>query len=159
MSDTYWRDQAVCRDEDPELFFPEGFKSPQNLLQAEDARVVCRRCPVRAACLADAMRREGAQGAGYRNGVVGGLLPSERHKLYRKSVAPHENAQIEKAARETARRYGGRVVQYADRGLTYGKIATRLRQPTEVVRRAHALILSGQVTPTPERDDRPVLAA
>ena len=40
-----WRHRAACRDEDPELFFPIGNTGPA-LLQIEEAKAVCRRCPV-----------------------------------------------------------------------------------------------------------------
>src|SRR5258708_4026099 len=40
-----WRHRALCRDEDPELFFPIGNTGPA-LLQIEEARTVCRRCTV-----------------------------------------------------------------------------------------------------------------
>ncbi len=39
-----WRHDSVCRDEDPELFFPIGTSGPA-LLQVEQAKSVCRRCP------------------------------------------------------------------------------------------------------------------
>ncbi len=45
-----WRHNAVCREEDPELFFPIGNTGPA-LLQIEEAKAVCRRCPVIEQCL------------------------------------------------------------------------------------------------------------
>ena len=45
-----WRHHAVCRDEDPELFFPIGTSGPA-LLQVEQAKAVCRRCSVTDQCL------------------------------------------------------------------------------------------------------------
>jgi len=38
-----WRHKAVCRDEDPELFFP--WKQWPALAQIADAKLVCNRCP------------------------------------------------------------------------------------------------------------------
>jgi WhiB family transcriptional regulator, redox-sensing transcriptional regulator len=49
-----WTDDAACRDYDTELFFPVGTSGPA-LRQAERAKAICRRCPVRAACLAWAL--------------------------------------------------------------------------------------------------------
>lgn len=46
-----WRHKAVCREEDPELFFPVGNSGPA-LAQIAKAKVVCNRCPVTAQCLA-----------------------------------------------------------------------------------------------------------
>ena len=40
-----WRHEAVCRDEDPELFFPVGNSGPA-LTQIAKAKLVCNRCPV-----------------------------------------------------------------------------------------------------------------
>ncbi|MEE2046582.1 WhiB family transcriptional regulator, partial [Nocardiopsis tropica] len=45
-----WRHDAACRDEDPELFFPIGNFGPA-LIQIEEAKAVCQRCPVSSACL------------------------------------------------------------------------------------------------------------
>lgn len=44
-----WRHYATCRTEDPELFFPVG-DSDQARLQAEDAKRICRTCPVIEQC-------------------------------------------------------------------------------------------------------------
>ena len=45
-----WRHRAICRDEDPELFFPVGNSGPA-LLQIAEAKAVCQRCPVTSECL------------------------------------------------------------------------------------------------------------
>src|SRR5262249_44094031 len=49
-ADYGWRSQALCRDTDPDLFFPVGTTGGA-LLQLEQARAVCRQCPVQADCL------------------------------------------------------------------------------------------------------------
>ena len=46
-----WRHKAVCREEDPELFFPVGNSGPA-LAQIASAKLVCNRCPVTNQCLA-----------------------------------------------------------------------------------------------------------
>lgn len=74
-----WRHRAACRDEDPELFFPVGNKGPA-LLQIEEAKVVCQRCPVRDECLAWALR------AGQEAGVCGGMSEDERRALKRRNA-------------------------------------------------------------------------
>ncbi|MER6117593.1 WhiB family transcriptional regulator [Streptomyces sp. A0642] len=73
-----WRMRAACRDEDPDLFFPIGSTGPA-LVQTEDAKAVCRACPVRRECLQWAL--ENNQDAG----VWGGLAEDERRKLKRRS--------------------------------------------------------------------------
>ncbi|MEV4872853.1 WhiB family transcriptional regulator [Streptomyces syringium] len=86
-----WRHNAVCREEDPDLFFPVGNTGP-SLLQIEEAKAVCRRCPVRKQCLQWAL--ESGQDAG----VWGGLSEDERRSLKRR--AARERAR--NAARATA---------------------------------------------------------
>jgi len=61
-----WRDEAVCRDEDPELFFPVGTAGPA-LRQVEQAQAVCRGCSVSAECLG------WATATGQAAGVWGGV--------------------------------------------------------------------------------------
>jgi WhiB family redox-sensing transcriptional regulator len=72
-----WRDRAECLGEDPDLFFPVG-TAGSALVQVERAKAVCRRCPVRQACLELAVS-EGQQG-----GVWGGLSEEERRALLRR---------------------------------------------------------------------------
>ena len=74
-----WRHDAACRDEDPELFFPIGNTGPA-LMQIEEAKAVCRRCPVIDTCLSWAL--ESGQDAG----VWGGLSEDERRALKRRNA-------------------------------------------------------------------------
>jgi WhiB family transcriptional regulator, redox-sensing transcriptional regulator len=69
-----WRDRAACLGEDPELFFPDGNTRPA-LVQAEEAKAVCRRCEVTATCLKWALE------SGQEAGVWGGLSEEERRAL------------------------------------------------------------------------------
>jgi WhiB family redox-sensing transcriptional regulator len=73
-----WTDRAVCRDEDPELFFPGGMEGPA-LLQIAEAKAVCARCPVRAECLEYALRE-------LPYGVAGGLTEDERRTARQRSA-------------------------------------------------------------------------
>jgi WhiB family transcriptional regulator, redox-sensing transcriptional regulator len=72
-----WRHHAVCRDEDPELFFPIGTSGPA-LLQVEQAKAVCRRCSVTDECLRWALD------TGQDAGVWGGMSEEERRALKRR---------------------------------------------------------------------------
>jgi WhiB family redox-sensing transcriptional regulator len=74
---TQWMDRGVCRDEDPELFFPVGTSGPAKV-QTEEAKSVCRRCPVSSECLTWAL--DSGQGAG----VWGGMSEDERSALKRR---------------------------------------------------------------------------
>jgi len=71
-----WTRQAVCRDADPELFFsPAGEKGKARRQREAAAKVVCRACPARAACLAYSLATETAS---TRHGVWAALTPDER---------------------------------------------------------------------------------
>lgn len=74
-----WRDRAACLDEDPELFFPIGNTGPA-LQQIEEAKAICRTCPVIDECLRFAL--ENGQDAG----VWGGLSEDERRALKRRKA-------------------------------------------------------------------------
>ena len=74
-----WRHRAVCRDEDPELFFPVGTSGPA-IAQVAEAKTVCARCPVVSECLAWAL--ESGQDAG----VWGGMSEDERRALKRRNA-------------------------------------------------------------------------
>jgi WhiB family redox-sensing transcriptional regulator len=65
--DTRWRDQALCAQTDPEIFFPEV---GQNAIAA---RRGCAACPARDACLADALARGDQE-----YGVLGGTTARDR---------------------------------------------------------------------------------
>lgn len=73
-----WRASAACRNVDPDLFFPVGNGAPA-LIQAEEAKEICRRCPVREACLDWAM-----DDSRQVTGVWGGLREDERRALKRR---------------------------------------------------------------------------
>jgi WhiB family redox-sensing transcriptional regulator len=72
-----WRHRAICRDEDPELFFPIGNSGPA-LLQIAEAKAVCQRCPVTSECLGWAIE------TGQDAGVWGGMSEDERRALKRR---------------------------------------------------------------------------
>jgi WhiB family redox-sensing transcriptional regulator len=66
-----WRDEAACRDENPELFFP----LPSNTADERRAKAICWTCPVREDCLADALT------TGASEGIWGGLTDEERRQF------------------------------------------------------------------------------
>ncbi|MBY8339554.1 WhiB family transcriptional regulator [Streptomyces spinosirectus] len=75
-----WRDRAACRSEDPDLFFPIGTSGPA-LMQTEQAKAVCRRCPVRERCLRWALDTTECMG------VWGGTSETERRALRQRQRA------------------------------------------------------------------------
>lgn len=68
-----WRCRAVCREADPEAFFPPRGGS------ARPAKRVCSRCPVAAECLDEALGYPASEDFGIR----GGLSERERVVLRR----------------------------------------------------------------------------
>ncbi|MGW6469457.1 WhiB family transcriptional regulator [Streptomyces rubiginosohelvolus] len=76
---TNWRTYAACRTEDPDLFFPIGTSGPA-IAQAEEAKAVCRRCPVMEACL------DWALDSGQDHGVWGGTDESDRRRIHRRAA-------------------------------------------------------------------------
>lgn len=79
MAGIDWQDRAACRDENPELFFPTGDTGPA-LLQIEQAKAVCNRCPVMGQC------RQWALETRQDSGVWGGLSEGERRATQRRQT-------------------------------------------------------------------------
>jgi WhiB family transcriptional regulator, redox-sensing transcriptional regulator len=69
-----WRENAACRDADPDLFFPIG-AAGNSLRQADEAKRICRRCPAQNQCLAWALEN------GITDGVWGGTTENERRAI------------------------------------------------------------------------------
>jgi len=82
-----WRHIAACREVDPELFFPIGNSGPA-LLQIEEAKQVCRRCPAIDECLRWAID------TGQDAGVWGGMSEDERRALKRRTVRLRARASV-----------------------------------------------------------------
>ena len=74
-----WRQSALCREQDPELFFPIGTTGPA-AIQVAEAKAVCRRCPSLDPCLRWALE------TGQDAGVWGGTSEDERRALKRRST-------------------------------------------------------------------------
>lgn len=73
-----WRDQALCAEVDPELFFPEKGGSTRH------PKRVCGGCEVRAECL------EYALAHGIRDGIWGGLSDRDRRRLLRNQTTTED---------------------------------------------------------------------
>ena len=67
-----WQEQALCRQTDPEAFFPEKGGTTW------EAKRICGRCDVKAECLEYALDNN------ERFGIWGGLSERERRKLKRR---------------------------------------------------------------------------
>ncbi|MFJ4468690.1 WhiB family transcriptional regulator [Streptomyces sp. NPDC089424] len=86
-----WRTRGLCLGEDPDLFFPIGnTHSGRTAVQVDEAKAVCRRCPVAERCLAWAVD------VGPVEGIWGGMTEGERRALrvrtVRRAVMTHTAA-------------------------------------------------------------------
>jgi len=75
-----WRDVALCRDTDPDLFFPVGTTGPA-IEQIESAKAVCQQCEAQTPCL------EYALATNQDSGVWGGTSEEERRQLRKRYAA------------------------------------------------------------------------
>jgi len=75
-----WRNNAICRDTDPDLFFPVG-TTGQALVQIDRAKEVCDQCTVKVDCLEFALETN------QDSGIWGGTSEEERRKLRREYVS------------------------------------------------------------------------
>ncbi|QFG23521.1 WhiB family transcriptional regulator [Actinomadura sp. WMMB 499] len=81
-NEEHWTDHAICRGEDPDLFFPIGYSAEILREQERAAKAICGNCPVQVDCLTWALR------VGEPDGVWGGTTPEERRHLRRTADAP-----------------------------------------------------------------------
>lgn len=79
-ADYDWRDGAICRDTDPDLFFPVG-TTGNALVQIERAKQVCTECSVRTECLEFALETN------QDSGIWGGTSEEERRVIRRRIAA------------------------------------------------------------------------
>lgn len=81
--DMAWQDDAACRGEDPDLFFPErGCVGHAKLRQAQ---AICEGCAVRSDCLEYALHH--GENAGVWGGLSGKQLVTERRRRWRAARA------------------------------------------------------------------------
>lgn len=66
--------EAECRNYDPELFFPLGDK--EHGAEVEEAKAVCRSCPISEECLQDNIESP--------FGIYGGTTPGQRRVILRR---------------------------------------------------------------------------
>jgi len=76
-ADYTWRTDAICRDTDPDLFFPVG-TTGYAVLQIDRAKQVCGECPVSAECLQYALDTN------QDSGIWGGTSEEERRAIRRR---------------------------------------------------------------------------
>jgi hypothetical protein len=67
----FWRDDAACKDQPLDLFYPEDYDDPSAAFE------LCQRCPVQADCFAHAIKHE-------RHGIWAHTTPLDRKKIRQK---------------------------------------------------------------------------
>jgi hypothetical protein len=90
-----WRSRAACRGVDPEVFFPTAERGPVYDAQVSVAKAVCVGCPVREACLTEALAR-------IPYGIAGGLTAEERRGRGRRRNEAGPAAVLEEGLRPGA---------------------------------------------------------
>mgnify|MGYP003329217639 FL=1 len=76
-ADYTWRQDAICRDTDPDLFFPVG-TTGYAVMQIDRAKQVCGECPVSSDCLQYALDTN------QDSGIWGGTSEEERRDIRRR---------------------------------------------------------------------------
>lgn len=69
-----WTDRAICHGADPELWFPIGYGN-EFTTQIDEAKAICADCPVREACLNEAL-------SNHLGGIWGGTTDEERRNIH-----------------------------------------------------------------------------
>ena len=85
IEDDDWRDDAACRDTNPDLFFPVGTTGPA-IEQIDQAKAVCHECPSQGPCLEFALMTN------QDSGVWGGTSEEERRKIRKQWLARQRRA-------------------------------------------------------------------
>ncbi len=75
-----WRELSLCRDSEPNLFFPVGSTGPA-IAQIQEAKKVCGECSVQESCLQYALQTN------QEAGVWGGYAEDERRRLRKRWLA------------------------------------------------------------------------
>jgi WhiB family redox-sensing transcriptional regulator len=116
-----WRQDAACRDADPELFFPDQGQLPQTAR----AKEVCASCAVRGPCLDHALH--GPLARDDRHGIFAGTTARDRTRLRgRPAMAQGTRFLTDRAAAEQAWALANQVsIDRAARDLGVSKQALR----------------------------------
>jgi len=108
---TDWTTRAACKGTDPDELFVQG--AAQNR-----AKLICRGCPVRTECLADALDN------GIEFGVWGGMTERERRALLRRRPEVTSWRELLERARDEYERSDGRLDGLRSRAGACGRPAT-----------------------------------
>jgi hypothetical protein len=108
-ADYTWRRDAICRDTDPDLFFPVG-TTGYALVQIDRAKQVCGECPVHVECLEYALETNQDSGSG--------AAPAKRSGAPFAAVSPAASASSSDLHTSPTELTPQRAVRRAERGQT-----------------------------------------
>lgn len=143
---TNWSARAACATADPDLFFPEPDTTAERIAEAKQ---ICAGCPVRQACLEDAVRR------GESDAICGGLTGVERRKLLRLEGQPGRVRRPGRAsARQLAVKHGAHLlVSLVEWKMSVQQVAESLGSTPLGVYRAYLLLVPPR--PGQQRSKKP----
>ncbi|GGS96683.1 WhiB family transcriptional regulator [Streptomyces violaceus] len=134
-----WQTRAACSTADSDLFFPDEDTPKERI---EQAKQICAACPVRQACLEDAIRR------GESEAICGGLTERER-----RAVVALEGKRLRRPGRASARqlavKHGAHMlVSLVEWRMSVQQVAETLGSTPMGVYRAYVMLVplrAGQV--------------
>jgi WhiB family redox-sensing transcriptional regulator len=131
---TDWSARAACSTANPDLFFPEPDTPAERVAEAKQ---ICAACPVRQACLEDAVRR------GETDAICGGLTGAERRKLLRlEGRAGRFRRPGRASARQLAVKHGAHLlVSLVEWQMNVQQVAEALGSTPVGVYRAYLLLV------------------
>jgi WhiB family redox-sensing transcriptional regulator len=116
-TDISWMESAVCRQTDPDMFFPEKHRTPDLIRTINAAKRVCVECPVKLECLTAALAHNEAAG------IWGG----------------HNFATLDTGERrELRKRLGVQILEFFEHGTESGHRAHYRRGETPCLRCSNA---------------------
>lgn len=119
MTSLFWMNDALCRESDPETWFPVGTQGPA-VEQIKQAKAVCLDCPVKVECL------EWSLANAEEFGVWGGMDERERRRLLGRDVKVQQRA-VERVAAPAQPRLKPPVVRREDCAVCHTLLTGRQR--------------------------------
>jgi WhiB family redox-sensing transcriptional regulator len=120
--------QAACATADPDLFFPDETTPAERI---EEAKAYCASCPIKQACLEDAIRR------GDWDAICGGTTPAERRSLVRAA----RRAPGKASPRQLAVKHGAHLlVSLVEWQMSLEQVAADLGSTSAAVYRAFLML-------------------
>ena len=132
-----WRLQAACVDQSSAYYDP-WFPTSESKHAYDDARSVCKGCPVRAFCLKEALDEEAGMSAALRHGMRGGKTAYERAEIagqLRDSDTRGTNKKSMSLANPARDERRAKVAELALAGLNAIEIGERIGFNEETARR------------------------